>query len=95
MKASEFLILLIFVIVFLGSLSLGIWQIDRGYDKKALENTFSQRQSLPVETNPGELNKNLYYRNIQISGIFGKKIFLWIIKHLMAKLDMWFFHHLL
>ena len=52
----------------------------RGYDKKALENTFSQRQSLPVETNPGELNQNLYYRNIQISGIFGKKIFLWIIK---------------
>ena len=75
MKVSEYLILLIFVIVFIGSLSLGIWQIDRGYDKKALENTFSQRQSLPVETNPGELNQNLYYRNIQISGIFGKKNF--------------------
>ena len=74
MKASEYLILLIFVLVFVGSLSLGIWQIDRGYDKKALENTFSQRQSLPVETNPGELNQNLYYRNIQISGIFSKKI---------------------
>ena len=53
MKFSEYLILLIFFIVFVGSLSLGIWQIDRGYDKKALENTFSQRQSLPVETNPG------------------------------------------
>ena len=75
MKVSEYLILLIFVIVFIGSLSLGIWQIDRGYDKKALENTFSQRQSLPVKTNPGELNQNLYYRNIQISGIFGKKNF--------------------
>ena len=75
MKVSEYLILLIFFIVFVGSLSLGIWQIDRGYDKKALENTFSQRQSLSVETNPGELNQNLYYRNIQISGIFGKKNF--------------------
>ena len=75
MKVSEYLILLIFLVVFIGSLSLGIWQIDRGYDKKALENTFSQRQSLPVETNPGELNQNLYYRNIQISGIFGKKNF--------------------
>ena len=95
MKVSEYLILLIFVIVFIGSLSLGIWQIDRGYDKKALENTFSQRQSLPVETHPGELNQNLYYRNIQISGIFGKKNFLWIIKHLTANLDMWFFLHLL
>ncbi len=75
MKVSEYLILLIFLVVFIGSLSLGIWQIDRGYDKKALENTFSQRQSLPVETNPGELNQNLYYRNIQISGIFDKKNF--------------------
>ena len=75
MKVSEYLILLIFVLVFVGSLSLGIWQIDRGYDKKALENTFSQRQSLAVETNPGELNQNLYYRNIQISGIFSKKKF--------------------
>ena len=75
MKVSKYLILLIFFVVFIGSLSLGIWQIDRGYDKKALENTFSQRQSLPVETNPGELNQNLYYRNIQISGIFGKKNF--------------------
>ena len=75
MKVSEYLIILIFVFVFIGSLSLGIWQIDRGYAKKALENTFSQRQSLPVETNPGELNQNLYYRNIQISGNFGKKTF--------------------
>ena len=75
MKVSEYLILSIFILVFIGSLSLGIWQIDRGYAKKALENTFSQRQSLPVETNPGKLNKNLYYRNIQISGVFGKNNF--------------------
>ena len=75
MKLSEYLILIIFILVFVGSLSLGLWQIDRGYDKKALENIFSQRQSLPVETNPGMLNKDLYYRNIQISGFFGKNIF--------------------
>ena len=30
---------------------------------------------MPVETNPGELNQNLYYRNIQISGIFSKNFF--------------------
>ena len=75
MKVSEYLIILIFVFVFIGSLSLGIWQIDRGYDKKALENSFSQKQAMPVETNPGKLNENLYYRNIQISGNFGKKTF--------------------
>ncbi len=75
MKVSEYLIILIFVFVFIGSLSLGIWQIDRGYDKKALENSFSQKQGMPVETNPGKLNENLYYRNIQISGNFGKKTF--------------------
>ena len=75
MKVSEYLIILIFVCVFIGSLSLGIWQIDRGYDKKALENSFSQKQAMPVETNPGKLNDNLYYRNIQISGNFGKKTF--------------------
>ena len=75
MKLSEYLILIIFIFVFVGSLSLGLWQIDRGYDKKALENIFSQRQSLPVETNPGMLNEDLYYRNIQISGFFGKNIF--------------------
>ena len=75
MKVSEYLIILIFVCVFIGSLSLGIWQIDRGYDKKALENSFSQKQAMPVETNPGKLNENLYYRNIQISGNFGKKTF--------------------
>ena len=62
MKVSEYLIILIFVCVFIGSLSLGIWQIDRGYDKKALENSFSQKQAMPVETNPGKLNENLYYR---------------------------------
>ena len=75
MKVSEYSIILIFVFVFIGSLSLGIWQIDRGYDKKALENSFSQKQAMPVETNPGKLNENLYYRNIQISGNFGKKTF--------------------
>ena len=75
MNFSKYLIVSIFVLVFFGALSLGVWQIDRGYAKKALENAFSERQSLPVETNPGELNQNLYYRNIQISGVFGKKTF--------------------
>ena len=66
MKLSEYLILIIFILVFVGSLSLGLWQIDRGYDKKALENIFSQRQSLPVETNPGILNEDLYLSLIHI-----------------------------
>ena len=95
MKVSEYLIILIFVFVFIGSLSLGIWQIDRGYDKKALENSFSQKQAMPVETNPGKLNENLYYRNIQISGNFGKKLFLWIIRFSTAKQGTWSFYHLL
>ena len=30
-------------------LSLGVWQIDRGYKKKELENTFLERQSQPVK----------------------------------------------
>ena len=62
MNFSKYLIVSIFVLVFVGALSLGVWQIDRGYAKKALENAFSERQSLPVETNPGELNQDLYYR---------------------------------
>ena len=75
MDFSKYLIVAIFILVFFGALSLCVWQIDRGYAKKELENAFSERQSFPVETNPGELNQNLYYRNIQISGVFGKKTF--------------------
>ena len=76
MKASEYLILLIFVLVFVGSLSLGIWQIDRGYNKKELENTFLERQSQPVK----EIKYNAFlesdlYRNVVLEGKYLEKIF--------------------
>ena len=76
MKVSEYLILLIFVSVFIGSLSLGIWQIDRGYNKKELENTFLERQSQPVK----EIKYNVFlesdlYRNVVLEGKYLEKIF--------------------
>ena len=70
-KASlTFFLLLIFV------LSLGVWQIDRGYNKKELENTFLERQSQPVK----EIKYNVFlesdlYRNVVLEGKYLEKIF--------------------
>ena len=70
-KASlTFLLLLILV------LSLGVWQIDRGYNKKELENTFLERQSQPVK----EIKYNAFlesdlYRNVVLEGKYLEKIF--------------------
>ena len=70
-KASlTFFLLLIFV------LSLGVWQIDRGYNKKELENTFLERQSQPVK----EIKYNAFlesdlYRNVVLEGKYLEKIF--------------------
>ena len=70
-KASlTFLLLLLLV------LSLGIWQIDRGYNKKELENTFLERQSQPVK----EIKYNAFlesdlYRNVVLEGKYLEKIF--------------------
>ena len=70
-KASlTFLLLLLLV------LSLGVWQIDRGYNKKELENTFLERQSQPVK----EIKYNVFlesdlYRNVVLEGKYLEKIF--------------------
>jgi len=58
-------------------LSLGVWQIDRGYKKKELENTFLERQSQPVK----EIKYNTFensdlYRNIVLEGKYLDQIFL-------------------
>ena len=71
-KASlTFLSLLLIV------LSLGVWQIDRGYNKKELENTFLERQSQPVK----EIKYNSFlesdlYRNVVLEGRYLENIFL-------------------
>ena len=58
-------------------LSLGVWQIDRGYKKKELENTFLERQSQPVK----EIKYNMFeisdlYRNVVLEGKYLDQIFL-------------------
>ena len=63
--------------LFLLVLSLGVWQIDRGYKKKELENTFLERQSQPVK----EIKYNTFedsdlYRNIVLEGKYLDQIFL-------------------
>ena len=70
-KASlTFLLLLILV------LSLGVWQIDRGYNKKELENTFLERQSQPVkEIKYNEFLESDLYRNVVLEGKYLEKIF--------------------
>ena len=71
-KASlTFFLLLILV------LSLGVWLIDRGYNKKELENTFLERQSQPVK----EIKYNAFensdlYRNVVLEGKYLDQIFL-------------------
>ena len=63
--------------LFLLVLSLGVWQIDRGYKKKELENTFLERQSQPVK----EIKYNTFedsdlYRNVVLEGKYLDQIFL-------------------
>ncbi len=67
---------LIFLLLLLLVLSLGVWQIDRGYNKKELENTFLERQSQPVK----EIKYNTFlesdlYRNVVLEGKYLEKIF--------------------
>ena len=70
-KASLTFFLLLLVV-----LSLGVWQIDRGYNKKELENIFLERQSQPVK----EIKYNVFlesdlYRNVVLEGKYLEKIF--------------------
>lgn len=68
---------LTFFLLLLLVLSLGVWQIDRGYNKKELENTFLERQSQPVK----EIKYNTFensdlYRNVVLEGKYLDQIFL-------------------
>ena len=67
---------LTFFLLLLLVLSLGVWQIERGYNKKELENTFLERQSQPVK----EIKYNAFlesdlYRNVVLEGKYLEKIF--------------------
>ena len=67
---------LTFFLLLLLVLSLGVWQIERGYNKKELENTFLERQSQPVK----EIKYNAFlesdlYRNVALEGKYLEKIF--------------------
>ena len=67
-------------------LSLGVWQIDRGYKKKELENTFLERQSQPVK----EIKYNTFensdlYRNIVLEGKYLDQIFLLVSFSIIAR----------
>ena len=65
-----------FFALFLLTLSLGIWQINRGYEKRELENTFSFQQSYPVEEITYNLDSKInLYRNISIKGRFLQNLF--------------------
>ena len=68
---------LTFFLLLLLVLSLGVWQIDRGYNKKELENTFLERQSQPVK----EIKYNAFletdlYRNVVLEGRYLDDTFL-------------------
>ena len=68
---------LTFFLLLLLVLSLGVWQLDRGYNKKELENTFLERQSQPVK----EIKYNIFlesdlYRNVVLEGRYLENIFL-------------------
>ena len=57
-------------------LSLGVWQIDRGYKKKELENTFLERQSQPVEEiKYNDISASDLYKNVVLEGKFLNQIF--------------------
>jgi len=68
---------LTFFCLFLLVLSLGVWQIDRGYKKKELENTFLERQSQPVkEIKYNKIVNSDLYRNVVLEGKYLDQIFL-------------------
>ena len=68
---------LTFFLLLLLVLSLGVWQIDRGYNKKELENTFLERQSQPVkEIKYNDFLESDLYRNIVLEGRYLENIFL-------------------
>ena len=68
---------LTFFCLFLLVLSLGVWQLDRGYKKKELENTFLERQSQPVkEIKYNEFENSDLYKNVVLEGKYLDQVFL-------------------
>ena len=70
MKKVRWAALITFFALFVLTLSLWAWQINRGYEKKELENTYSM-QSYPIEEITYNLDsENYLYRNVSIKGSF-------------------------
>ena len=76
MEKVRWAALITFFALFSLTLSLGIWQINRGYEKKELENTYSLQQSYPVEEITYNLDSKInLYRNVSIKGRFLEDLF--------------------
>ena len=76
MEKVRWAALITFFASFTLTLSLGVWQINRGYEKKELENTYSLQQSYPIEEITYNLDSEInLYRNVSIKGRFLKDLF--------------------
>ena len=81
---------LTFFLLLLLVLSLGVWQIDRGYNKKELENTFLERQSQPVkEIKYNEFLESDLYRNVVLEGKYLENILTLKVKNLKLLAFIW------
>ena len=76
MEKVRWAALITFFALFTLTLSLGVWQINRGYEKKELENTYSLQQSYPIEEITYNLDSEInLYRNVSIKGRFLEDLF--------------------